>query len=87
LSEWLNLRVCVAVDRVCVQPEPHTDQAAVLRDYRIGEIVSKTLPGSKRTPSCQRWWRAGFEMPLLGGVVAVAAYGAGALVVAVVGDI
>ena len=34
-----------------------------------------------------RWWRTGFEMLLLGGVVAVAAYGAGALVVAVVGDI
>lgn len=35
----------------------------------------------------ERWWRSGFEMLLLGGVVAVAAYGAGALVVAVVGDI
>jgi vacuolar iron transporter family protein len=34
-----------------------------------------------------RWWRTGCEMLLLGGVVAVAAYGAGALVVAVVGDI
>jgi len=34
-----------------------------------------------------RWWRTGFEMLLLGGVVAVAAYGAGALVVAVAGDI
>ena len=34
-----------------------------------------------------RWWRTGLEMLLLGGVVAVAAYGAGALVVAVVGDV
>ncbi len=34
-----------------------------------------------------RWWRAGFEMLLLGGVVAAAAYGAGALVVALAGDI
>jgi VIT1/CCC1 family predicted Fe2+/Mn2+ transporter len=34
-----------------------------------------------------RWWRAGFEMLLLGGVVAVAAYGAGALVAALAGDI
>lgn len=30
-----------------------------------------------------RWWRTGFEMLLLGGVVAVAAYGAGALVAAI----
>jgi VIT1/CCC1 family predicted Fe2+/Mn2+ transporter len=26
-----------------------------------------------------RWWSTGFEMLMLGGVVAVAAYGAGAL--------
>ncbi len=31
-----------------------------------------------------RWWRTGFEMLLLGGVVAVAAYGTGALVAAIV---
>ena len=31
-----------------------------------------------------RWWRTGLEMLLLGGVVAVAAYGAGALVAALV---
>jgi VIT1/CCC1 family predicted Fe2+/Mn2+ transporter len=31
-----------------------------------------------------RWWRTGLEMLMLGGVVAVAAYGAGALVAAVV---
>lgn len=31
-----------------------------------------------------RWWRTGFEMLLLGGVVAIAAYGAGALVAAIV---
>jgi VIT1/CCC1 family predicted Fe2+/Mn2+ transporter len=31
-----------------------------------------------------RWWRTGLEMLLLGGVVAVAAYGAGALVAAIV---
>src|SRR5262245_7223218 len=31
-----------------------------------------------------RWWRAGLEMLMLGGVVALAAYGAGALVSAVV---
>ena len=34
-----------------------------------------------------RWWRTGSEMLLLGGVVAVAAYGAGALVAAVAGGI
>jgi VIT1/CCC1 family predicted Fe2+/Mn2+ transporter len=33
-----------------------------------------------------RWWRTGLEMLMLGGVVAVAAYGAGALVAALVGD-
>jgi VIT1/CCC1 family predicted Fe2+/Mn2+ transporter len=32
-----------------------------------------------------RWWRTGLEMLLLGGVVAAAAYGAGALVAAIVG--
>lgn len=32
------------------------------------------------------WWRAGGEMLLLGGAVALAAYGAGALVAAVVGQ-
>jgi len=31
-----------------------------------------------------RWWRTGLEMLLLGGVVAIAAYGAGALVAAIV---
>ncbi len=31
-----------------------------------------------------RWWRAGCEMLLLGGVVAIAAYGTGALVAAIV---
>jgi VIT1/CCC1 family predicted Fe2+/Mn2+ transporter len=31
-----------------------------------------------------RWWRTGLEMLMLGGVVAVAAYGAGALVAALV---
>jgi VIT1/CCC1 family predicted Fe2+/Mn2+ transporter len=31
-----------------------------------------------------RWWRTGLEMLMLGGVVAAAAYGAGALVAAVV---
>ena len=31
-----------------------------------------------------RWWRTGFEMLLLGGVVAIAAYGTGALVAAIV---
>ena len=31
-----------------------------------------------------RWWRTGAEMLLLGGIVAVAAYGAGALVAALV---
>jgi VIT1/CCC1 family predicted Fe2+/Mn2+ transporter len=31
-----------------------------------------------------RWWRTGLEMLLLGGVVAIAAYGAGALVAATV---
>lgn len=30
-----------------------------------------------------RWWRTGLEMLLLGGVVAIAAYGAGALVAAI----
>lgn len=34
-----------------------------------------------------RWWRTGLEMLLLGGVVAVAAYGAGALVAAIAGDV
>jgi VIT1/CCC1 family predicted Fe2+/Mn2+ transporter len=29
-----------------------------------------------------RWWRSGLEMLLLGGVVAVAAYGAGAVIAA-----
>ena len=33
-----------------------------------------------------RWWRTGLEMLMLGGVVAVAAYGAGALVAAVIHD-
>ena len=32
-----------------------------------------------------RWWKSGLEMLLLGGVVAIAAYGAGALVAWVVG--
>ncbi len=31
-----------------------------------------------------RWWRTGLEMLLLGGVVAIAAYGTGALVAAIV---
>ena len=31
-----------------------------------------------------RWWTGGFEMLLLGGVVAVTAYGAGALIAAIV---
>lgn len=31
-----------------------------------------------------RWWRTGLEMLMLGGVVAIAAYGAGALVAALV---
>jgi len=34
-----------------------------------------------------RWWRTGFEMLLLGGIVAVVAFGAGALVVAIAGDV
>ena len=33
-----------------------------------------------------RWWKSGLEMLMLGGVVAVAAYGAGALVAALVSD-
>ena len=33
-----------------------------------------------------RWWRTGLEMLVLGGLVAVAAYGAGALVAAIVDE-
>jgi hypothetical protein len=31
-----------------------------------------------------RWWRTGLEMLMLGGIVAVAAYAAGAVVAAIV---
>ena len=37
-----------------------------------------------RDATSDRWWRTGLEMLMLGGVVAVAAYAAGALVAALV---
>ena len=38
---------------------------------------------ARATVTRDRWWRTGLEMLLLGGLVAVAAYGAGALVAAI----
>ncbi len=35
---------------------------------------------ARATVTLDRWWRAGIEMLLLGGVIALAAYGAGAIV-------
>ena len=35
---------------------------------------------ARATVTLDRWWKAGLEMLALGGLIAVAAYGAGALV-------
>jgi VIT1/CCC1 family predicted Fe2+/Mn2+ transporter len=35
---------------------------------------------ARATVTLDRWWRAGLEMLLLGGVIALAAYGAAAIV-------
>jgi hypothetical protein len=44
-------------------------------------VVAGVAGGSLST--LDRWWKAGFEMLALGGLIAVAAYGAAALVVRV----
>jgi VIT1/CCC1 family predicted Fe2+/Mn2+ transporter len=40
---------------------------------------------ARATITLDRWWKAGFEMLALGGVIALAAYGAGAIVRRVAG--
>ena len=48
-------------------------------------LGSLFIVGALRTVvTTDRWWRAGLEMLILGAVVAAAAYGAGALIAAVV---
>jgi VIT1/CCC1 family predicted Fe2+/Mn2+ transporter len=47
-------------------------------------MVSLFSVGAARaTVTLDRWWRAGLEMLVLGGIIAVAAYGAGAIVLRV----
>ena len=59
------------------------------RDHEFGWSVMSTLTSlfvvgaARTTVTFDRWWAAGLEMLLLGAVVAVAAYSAGALVASV----
>jgi VIT1/CCC1 family predicted Fe2+/Mn2+ transporter len=60
-------------------------------DARFGSSAVLTLAAlfgvgaSRALVTADRWWKGGVEMLALGAVVAASAYGAGALVVAVVG--
>jgi VIT1/CCC1 family predicted Fe2+/Mn2+ transporter len=48
-------------------------------------LTSLFVVGALRTVvTTDRWWRAGLEMLFLGAIVAAAAYGAGALIAAVI---
>ena len=48
-------------------------------------LATLFIVGALRTlVTTERWWRAGLEMLLLGAIVAAAAYGAGALIAAVI---
>lgn len=58
---------------------------AVQRVPRRNTFSGRALSGkgiARAAVTRDRWWTSGFEMLLVGGFVALAAYGAGALVMA-----
>ncbi len=59
-------------------------QEMQLRSSAVMTMAALFAVGTARAAATrERWWRTGLEMLVLGGLVAMAAYGAGALVAAV----
>jgi VIT1/CCC1 family predicted Fe2+/Mn2+ transporter len=58
-----------------------TDEARLPASALLTMASLFAVGAARATVTIDRWWRAGLEMLLLlGGVIAIAAYGAGAIV-------
>lgn len=84
---WATFLAFVAAGAVPLIP--YMIPALVLDRFALSVVLTFlalfAVGASRALIANVRWWRAGFEMLVLGAVVAVVAYASGALVAAVVG--